>query len=290
MENKLVPMVLDGTDGVDVDSGNTIESPTHQATIKKRVGTAKRWCFTLNNYTVEEIQALMKIHSGPGGTDGTDFIIFGEEIGEGGTPHLQGYIEFKKRIRPKGLICDRIHWEVARGSKDRNIEYCSKEGNYYINGKKPRPAIKVTEEMLYPWQRDIYELCLTEPDDRKIYWIWEDEGCAGKSALVKLIAHKLNAIVVSNKGADMKHGVISYHEKKREWPDIVLINIPRSVDVDFISYQGIEELKDGCFFSPKYESSMVIMPSPHVIIFANKEPERDKFSADRWVVYNPRLQ
>lgn len=67
-----------------------------------------------------------------------------------------------------------------------------------------------------------------------------------------------------------------------------MIDIPRSVDIDFLSYTGIEEIKNGCFFCGKYESDMVIMPIPHIIIFSNEEPNVDKLSADRWDIKNIR--
>jgi len=50
---------------------------------------ARRWCYTLNNYTKEEMSQLLTLFQ----TE--KYFIQGEEIGEEGTIHLQGYIEFK---------------------------------------------------------------------------------------------------------------------------------------------------------------------------------------------------
>ena len=47
---------------------------------------AAAWCYTLNNYTEEEKENLWK--------EGT-YQIQGYEKGSNGTPHIQGYIEFK---------------------------------------------------------------------------------------------------------------------------------------------------------------------------------------------------
>uniref|UniRef100_UPI004049B2EE hypothetical protein n=7 Tax=Pseudomonadati TaxID=3379134 RepID=UPI004049B2EE len=60
-------------------------------------------------------------------------------------------------------------------------------------------------------------------------------------------------------------------------------DIPRS-QLDYLSYTGIEEVKNGCFFSSKYESEMVLYNSPHIIVFANEEPTYHKLSSDRWNV------
>jgi hypothetical protein len=95
---------------------------------------------------------------------------------------------------------------------------------------------------------------------------------------------KKKALVLSSKSADMKYGIVKYIEKHGHAPQIIIIDVPRSVDLNFLSYTGIEEVKNGCFFSPKYECDMVCFNSPHVIIFANEPPNALKCSADRWKV------
>lgn len=84
-----------------------------------------RFSFTLNNYTDDVIFALniwLVEH--------TTFAVYGKEVGEGGTPHLQGYFEKERsRIGPLGrLRFEGVGWhiEVARGTGTRNKEYCSK--------------------------------------------------------------------------------------------------------------------------------------------------------------------
>ena len=109
--------------------------------------------------------------------------IIGDAVGECGTPHLQGYVEFKSKLRPLGLFeFKRIHWEKSKGSKEENITYCSKQ-NVIASLGLPKP-IKVLDK-LYKWQSDIENIALTEPDDRTIYWYWEDRGNIGKSSFIK---------------------------------------------------------------------------------------------------------
>ena len=58
-------------------------------------GQAKHWCFTLNNYTADEYDALSAIgHELP---KEISYIIVAKETGETGTPHLQGYISFDRK-------------------------------------------------------------------------------------------------------------------------------------------------------------------------------------------------
>lgn len=244
-----------------------------------QISPAIKWCFTLHNYNNDDIENLNSSES-------SKFLIFSKELGkEGKTPHLQGYIEFKKKVRPKGMFNKQIHWEKAKGNKEQNIEYITKENGYYwINGNEIKPLKIITE--LYDWQREALTLVSSEPNDRVINWFWEDKGNIGKSAFVKLLCVKYNALLLSNKSADMKYGIVKYIEKKKFPPKIIVIDIPRSVDKQFFSYTGVEEIKNGCFFCPKYESEMVVFNSPHMIVFANEEPDTEKMSLDRWNIIN----
>lgn len=97
--------------------------------------SSKRWVFTLNNYTEEEVAAL---------TDdaGTEFayLLFGKEVSSTGTPHLQGYFELPKRRGPRGLAeslpgLTRARLAAAKGSAKQNHTYCGKDGDPYEYGK-----------------------------------------------------------------------------------------------------------------------------------------------------------
>lgn len=91
--------------------------------------SSRNWCFTLNNFTEEEYNAILEWE--------TDYIVIGKETGEEGTPHLQGYVEWKgsKPLGRLKKLNPRIHWETRRGSREEASEYCKKENNFYENGK-----------------------------------------------------------------------------------------------------------------------------------------------------------
>jgi len=57
------------------------------------------YTFTLNNYTQLEVVFIENlVESNP---DDVGYICFGFEEGENGTPHLQGYLELKKKSMNK---------------------------------------------------------------------------------------------------------------------------------------------------------------------------------------------
>jgi len=259
---------------------------TDSSNSSKRIGNTKQsspskhWCFTLNNHTNEDIEMIKNIDRSIVPT-----YVFQEETGENGTPHLQGYLCFKTKKRPMSVFgkTNKIHWEKCKNIK-ASIDYCQKidtrTGQIF---KRGLPVCYVKEiDSFYDWQEKIIELLKEKPDDRSVHWYWENKGCRGKTTFCKYVyTHFEKVIVVSGKGADMKNAIIEYEKHNKCLPEIVLINIPRSSN-DFISYTGIEEIKDMFFFSGKYEGGMVCGENPHVICFANNIPKLDKMSMDRW--------
>lgn len=247
---------------------------------KKQISPCKHWVFTLNNYTNDDIRNISSNSS-------IDQYIFQEETGEEGTPHLQGYIKFKTKVRPMGKFKNKkIHWERCKYIQQA-IDYCHKEetrtGEIYTNMIYDKPLKLLSKDMLYGWQREILDICNQEPDDRSIHWYWEERGAKGKSALCKLLCANFGALCVSGKSADCKYAIVKYKELHRHYPKVILFDIPRS-NIDYINYEAIEKIKDGLFFVGKYESQQVIMNCPHIFIFANEYPTEDKLSADRWKI------
>lgn len=249
---------------------------------KARVSASKRWCFT---WFADEINLDQMAPC----FEGWLFVIGLEICPTTGKKHVQGYIEFDKKIRPlenKVIkeILPNAHWEKAIGSKEENYNYCTKEKNYRTNIKLPRPLLDPLEGIkLYPWQKEILEI-INKPclDKRSIYWIWESNGKTGKTTLAKHICMNYNAIYVQGKTSDIKFAVAKHLEIKKE-VDVCIFAFPRSYE-DYVSYDAIESIKDGIYFNGKYESNMCIFNSPHVFIFANFEPDTEKLSHDRWKV------
>lgn len=89
---------------------------------------ARSWMFTINNWTPAEREQLERLE--------VKYIIFGEEVGEEGTPHLQGFITFMRpyRLAPLKKLFPRAHWEQAIAADAAN--YCGKGENIHLRDNR----------------------------------------------------------------------------------------------------------------------------------------------------------
>ena len=94
---------------------------------------SRRWTWTLNNPTSEEIDHLKEV-----GADlltyHLKYLTWGNEVApETGTPHLQGYAEFtvlKSLRKVRDLVSHRVHAEKSKGSGEQNQAYSQKDGDF----------------------------------------------------------------------------------------------------------------------------------------------------------------
>jgi len=205
---------------------------------------------------------------------------------------LKGFVTFAKKVRKSSLkIPNGMVLKVAKnGARNAIKELSDKRAiakGCCLQEKEPEndacsssglPPSVCPNITLRPWQEDIVTILRKEPDDRIIHWVWEPLGCTGKTTFQKWLFHEFEGtVVLSGKAVDMKHNVTQYAAKNH--------NVPRSQDRDCLSWQGIEEIKDMFFFSPKYEGGMVCGAAPHVVIFSNQAPPQEKLSKDRWQIH-----
>lgn len=97
-------------------------------------GRRTAYCFTINNWDEHDLERVKSIDC--------KYLIVGKEIGEEGTPHLQGYIHFNRNVRFSSVKASlpRAHIEFARGSATQNAAYCKKGGDFYEHGLCPQSA------------------------------------------------------------------------------------------------------------------------------------------------------
>lgn len=84
-------------------------------------------CFTINNFTEEDCNRLSVCHGK------MNYLVWGKEVGENGTPHIQGYCEFSEQVgfpTAKRLIGETAHLErrSPRSTPKQAAGYC-KKGN-----------------------------------------------------------------------------------------------------------------------------------------------------------------
>ncbi len=257
--------------------GNNISSPLKKKQ-KMQISPAKKWCFTLFNYNEEDIIEICSKLSKYGRYG------FQEEKTKESKLHLQGYCYFDKKRRPKSLKLNvMIHWEKMKGSLEENETYCNKVGGLRKWGNFMVSSIlKVIRDMdLYDWQKELMVILNKKPEDRKIYWIWEPNGNVGKTCFCKKLCIERRALLVGGEAKDMKFAIMNMVKIDTDWkPEILLIDVPRDSG-NRISYAGLEQIKQGLFFSNKYESGMCIFNPPHLIVFANEAPQIGKLSTDK---------
>lgn len=129
-----------------------------------------------------------------------------------------------------------------------------------------------------PWQQQIIDLVDSKPDRRSVNWIWSILGDVGKSYLTSyLVAAKSAFLVTGGRQTDILY---AYNNER-----IVVFDIARAYvdNVDYL-YTVMENFKNGMFLNSKFVSGMRVFKVPHVIVFANFEPNYKKLSEDRWRV------
>lgn len=92
---------------------------------------AKNWCFTLNNPTQDERTHISNLPTSASPL--ISYLIVAREQGDSGTPHLQCYVQFDRRVslaRCRRLITNRAHFEIARGTPSEASNYCKKDGDF----------------------------------------------------------------------------------------------------------------------------------------------------------------
>lgn len=129
-----------------------------------------------------------------------------------------------------------------------------------------------------PWQREVIEIVSGEPYERKIHWYWSEKGRMGKTTLCRALVDHHGACFLGTGHNNVLH---AYKEEP-----VAVFNFPRDTDQEHVSYTAMESLKDGIYFSPKYDSHFKRFKPPHVFVFCNFAPDESKLSPDRLIITN----
>lgn len=333
-----------------------MSAPLGELTTMPRTTLAKNWVFTWNNYP-EDYRVIIteKLEQ-----DGIDLVYLstGEEVGESGTPHLQGFLALSTAITKPSEKLWQAHWERAKhfqhaidytqkGSqthtewsrlKTKGPHYgedavvftlgerplCSTQGkrsdledfrdsvrDAFANGeffstKRARlehteiaakypgfvraiindysPQASIPLHPLYPWQQHLNQVLNGPADDRTIHFVVDIRGNSGKSWFAKYYSrnHEYVQIIKPGRAADMGFEVECSTR-------VFFIDCPRQKVAHF-NYFVLEDMKDKCVSSPKYESCTKELwhDHVHVVVLMNQEPDRTIFSEDRYeIIHTP---
>lgn len=268
------------------------------------------WILTINNPTEETIEHIDTLQESENIRD----LIGQHERGEEGTLHIQLFINWKnpRTFSAMKKLFPTAHIEVAENAI-KCAKYCSKEDtweselpNWYLikspmiekaleNGtmEQGTESTLIAKDCSDPmsglnlreWQIKLMEKIEEEPDNREVIWYYDPKGGNGKTTLAKhLMLTRNDTILCTGSTKDSKFIVAEWmkHTQCNRSPRVIIYDVARCQDSEKVSYQTIEDLKNGLFLSTKYECKTVVYNTPHLIVFSNQLPNMDKLSHDRW--------
>lgn len=283
---------------------------------------AKHWCFTLNNYTQDDIDRIDKNSSF------FDYLVYGREVGESGTPHLQGFVSFPSRVRLNYCVekVGQAHFTVAR-NVDNSIQYCKKDGDFFEYGERPsgkgtRSDLESFKQAVILGNTNMKDLRLEFSDIVARYPKFCHDFVQDNSPRKLVEMHPLRPwqsalydtlklapdprsvlFIVDYTGNSGKSWFGHYYSFLHENSQVLLpgkkadmsyaldpnirvlfIDAPRSKQGEFLQYDFIEDVKNGYVFCSKYESRVKQLSPCHVVVFMNEDPDMNKLSKDRYCI------
>lgn len=149
---------------------------------------------------------------------------------------------------------------------------------------KPLPKEYTGKDLpttLYPWQQEILDRCLEEPDDRTINYIIDPVGNTGKSKFVKYMGFHHGALFLPwGRAGDL----LNYITENKD-AGIFMFDLSRTKPADWARDDistCMEYLKNGQIVNLKYKTCGVNFDPPHVWVFSNQPPNFESMSRDRW--------
>lgn len=106
--------------------------------------------FTVNNYDEGDREKIMAL-------EWVSYGVCGKEVAPStGTPHLQGFLQLTKRMRIKSVndklkaaVAKSVWTQAAKGGPTKNLEYCSKAGDFKEWGKPRSQGKRMDLEAAY---------------------------------------------------------------------------------------------------------------------------------------------
>lgn len=286
---------------------------------------AKNWCFTLNNYSQDDIDRLSAARPD------ISYLIAGKEVGDSGTPHLQGFFSCatQLRLRAAKALIGEAHLTVARNVPN-SIAYCKKDGDFFEIGQAPptkgsrsdlelfktfvqehdgTPSLATLREHFsdvcakYPRFVESYLRDKLPPVPFQAHPLHDWQQRLNESLLREPDDRQVTFVVdtVGNQGKSwFAKYYMSLHDnaflmRPGKHADmaytlpltlrVLFLDCTRS-QLDYLPYTFLEELKDGYVQSTKYECVIKQYPAVHVVVLMNQDPDMNALSADRYHLIN----
>lgn len=221
--------------------------------------------------------------------------VFSLERGEEqGHLHFQGLVHLTNKTRPKtlGVRLTQLFPGISfRATHDiKALEKYVVKPQTHVAGPFYYPDVYLGDDLptqLLPWQNDLVTYIKGPVHDREIVWVYDKAGGCGKSTFARyLVYHKLATLITFCNVRDAM-----YQVQESEVKTAFLLDLPRTkppgvswTDV----FSTIESLKNGFINNTKYQSKLSMIKRPHVIVFANFNPDakqRKLLSEDRWRLF-----
>lgn len=139
------------------------------ADIQDRKSKSRSWVFTWNNYTTTEITWPANV----------EYAIWQAEVGlKKGTPHLQGFIQFKQRVR-WAAVHKIVPWcspRLKKSTDELARDYCKPS---YVNDDTGLTKKESGEYVAGPWEHGVF--VVTKQGERTDLEDYRDEVRAGSS-------------------------------------------------------------------------------------------------------------
>lgn len=209
--------------------------------------------------------------------------------------HYQGHIKIvtKERLTTLarrlqvGLPGLHISPDSNVGSTNAEL-YCMKKDSSWVAGPwcDKKYLLPDYSDILQPvgWCKQMMDIMLQPAHNRHIYWIYESEGCSGKSNFATYMELHHGMIGLGLGTANDNFYAVSELPARG-----YIFDVPRTLPKRFDwaeIYMSLEKIKDRNFLSTKYKPKKVLLPViPHVVVVSNVAPLASALSIDRWKVF-----
>ena len=134
------------------------------------------------------------------------------------------------------------------------------------------PRDGLTEQTMKAWQVQGLAILREPISDITIFWTHGLGSSANKNDFIRFCELNLpSVLVVSCSGINLYNTLETYILKNKKGPNIIIIDIPRSLPSKLIDYGTLEGLKNGRFYSEK-DRDMIRFSVPQVMVFSHERP------------------